>query len=150
MSGPSSTIGHCVEDPDQASVLSFDELSWLRGNSPAWRLLCADNAALVLSFLDQVFVTGNVRSISVTELAGRLDDELYALNARLGGDGVPKFPKPAKAYLDDWAAPDAGWLRKYYPEGSDEPHFDATRPWRRRCDGSGRCKNDHSWAPNHG
>jgi hypothetical protein len=107
-------------------VLSFDELSWLRGNSPAWRLLCADNAALVLSFLDQVFVTGNVRSISVTELAGRLDDELYALNARLGGDGVPKFPKPAKAYLDDWAAPDAGWLRKYYPEGSDEPHLDAT------------------------
>ncbi len=89
-------------------MLSFDELSWLRGNSPAWRLLCADNAALVLSFLDQVFVTGNVRSISATELASRLDDELYALNERLGGDGVPKFGKSAKAYLDHWAAPDAG------------------------------------------
>src|SRR5205814_366046 len=36
------------------------------------------------------------------------------------------FPKPPKAYLDDWAAPEAGWLRKYYPEGSDEPHFDVT------------------------
>ncbi len=36
------------------------------------------------------------------------------------------FPKPARAYLDDWAAPESGWLRKYYPEGSDEPHFDAT------------------------
>jgi len=36
------------------------------------------------------------------------------------------FPKPAKAYLDDWAAPEAGWLRKYYPDSSDEPHFDAT------------------------
>ena len=36
------------------------------------------------------------------------------------------FPKPARAYLDDWAAAESGWLRKYYPEGSDEPHFDAT------------------------
>ena len=35
-------------------------------------------------------------------------------------------PRPAKAYLDDWAAPEAGWLRKYYPEGTDEPHVDVT------------------------
>jgi flagellar motility protein MotE (MotC chaperone) len=110
-------------------VLSFDEIDWLRGNSPAWRLLCADNAPLILSFLYRVFVADNIRSISATELASRLDDELYALNERLGVGADPKhqkFPKPAKAYLDDWAAPEAGWLRKYYPEGSDEPHFDAT------------------------
>jgi hypothetical protein len=31
-----------------------------------------------------------------------------------------------RAYLDDWAAPDSGWLRKYCPDGSDEPHYDAT------------------------
>src|ERR1019366_2002250 len=31
-----------------------------------------------------------------------------------------------KAYLDDWAPPDAVLMRKYYPGGSDEPHFDAT------------------------
>jgi len=115
-----------AEDLGERGVLSFDELGWLRGNSPAWRLLCADNAALVLSFLDRVFVTGNVRSISASELASKLDDELYALNERLSADGVPKFPKSARAYLDDWAAPDAAWLRKYYPEGSDEPYFDAT------------------------
>lgn len=104
-------------------MLSFDEISWLRGNSPAWRLLSADNAPLILSFLNQVFVAGNARSISAADLASRLDDELYALNERLGERA---FPKTAKAYLDDWAAPGAGWLRKYYPEGSDEPHFDAT------------------------
>ncbi len=40
------------------------------------------------------------------------------------GEGA--YPKPAKAYLDDWAATDAGWLRKFYPPGSDEPHYDAT------------------------
>src|SRR5580700_4271880 len=105
-----------------ASGVSFDEIAWLRANSPAWRLLRADNAPLVLSFLNQVFVEENVRSMPATELAGRLDDELYALN-----QGTPKgFPKPAKAYLDDWASPESGWLRKYYPEGTDEPHFDAT------------------------
>jgi flagellar motility protein MotE (MotC chaperone) len=101
---------------------SFDEIAWLRAHSPAWRLLRAENAPLVLSFLDRVFVAGNVRTISASELESRLDDELYALNER-----QPRsFPKPARAYLDDWAHPDAGWLRKYYPEGSDEPHFDAT------------------------
>src|SRR5271165_164582 len=105
-------------------VMSFDEVAWLRDNSPAWRLLRADHAPLVLSFLHQVFVTENVRSISATELASRLDDELYALNER-GGE-PKKFPRPAKAYLDDWAAPEAGWLRKYYPEGTDEPHVDVT------------------------
>jgi hypothetical protein len=104
------------------SVARFDELAWLRDNSPAWRLLRADNAPLVLSFLHQVFVAENVRSIPAAELASRLDDELYALNER----EPRRFPKPAKAYIDDWAAPEAGWLRKYYPEGTDEPHVDAT------------------------
>jgi hypothetical protein len=80
------------------------------------------NAPLVLSFLHQVFVEENVRSIPAAELASRLDDELYALNERSGG----VFPRPARAYLDDWAAAEAGWLRKYYPDGSDEPHYDAT------------------------
>ena len=64
----------------------------------------------------------NVRSIPASELAGRLDDELFALNERTPGS----FPKQARAYLDDWASPQSGWLRKYYPEGTDEPHFDAT------------------------
>jgi hypothetical protein len=114
---------HHGQDRDRLTVVGFDEISWLRGNSPAWRLLRAENAPLVLSFLDQVFVAENMRSIPATELANRLDDELYSLNERLGEHA---FPKPAKAYLDDWAAPEAGWLRKYYPEGSDEPHFDVT------------------------
>lgn len=103
--------------------MDFDELDLLRRNDPAWKLLRADNAPLVLGFLRKVFVDDNVRSISATELISRLDDELYALNERLG-DGT--FPRSAKAYLDDWAAPENGWLRKYYPSGSDEVHFDAT------------------------
>jgi Protein of unknown function (DUF3375) len=102
--------------------MDFDEISQLRRHSPAWRLLCADNAPLILSFFERVFVEDNVRSISAADLTSRLDDELYSLNQR----HEPAFPKSAKAYLDDWAAPQVGWLRKYYPEGSDEPYFDAT------------------------
>lgn len=107
-------------------VPSLDEITWLRDNSPAWRLLRAENAPLVLSFLHQVFVADNLRSISATELASRLDDELYALNQRDSDRGGRRFPKSAKAYLDDWASPDVGWLRKYYPDRTDEPHYDAT------------------------
>jgi flagellar motility protein MotE (MotC chaperone) len=86
-------------------------------------LLRADNAPLVVSFLGEVFVEGNVRGLPAGELADRLDDVLHSLNEDAD---PPRFPKAARAYLDDWAAPDAGWLRKYYPAGSDEPHFDAT------------------------
>jgi hypothetical protein len=58
----------------------------------------------------------------VGNLTDLLDDELYALNQRLG-EG--RYPKSAKAYLDDWASPGSGWLRKYYAAGEDEPQFDA-------------------------
>ena len=30
---------HHGQDPDRLTVVGFDEISWLRGNSPAWRLL---------------------------------------------------------------------------------------------------------------
>jgi hypothetical protein len=98
-------------------------VTFLREHSSAWRLLRADNAPLVLSFLHKVFVEGNARSVSATELVSRLDDELYALSERLGAG---TYPKPPHEYLNDWAKPEVGWLRKYYPAGSDEPHFDAT------------------------
>lgn len=104
-------------------TIDFDQTEWLRRTNVAWRLLRADNAAVVISFLGRVFVEENVRSISGVELTVRLEEELFALNERLGAG---TFPRSAKAYLDDWAHPEVGWLRKYYPPGSDEVHFDAT------------------------
>jgi flagellar motility protein MotE (MotC chaperone) len=62
---------------------------------------------------------------SAATLISELDDELYALNARLGED---VFPRTAQAYLDEWASPEKGWLRKYYPAGTDEAHYDVTPP----------------------
>ncbi|MFE0188110.1 DUF3375 family protein [Streptomyces sp. NPDC058989] len=103
--------------------LDYDHLVALRKQSAAWRLLTAGNAALMLSFFNKVFVEQGARSIAGTELVERLDDELFALNERLGQGA---FPKSAKAYLDDWSVPENGWLRKCYPPDSDEPHYDAT------------------------
>jgi len=102
-------------------TLHYDEVEHLRRSSAAWSLLRASNAALVLSFLSSAFVEANASNLPSSTLAAALDDQLFALNQRLG-DGT--FPKAAGAYLDDWASPDHGWLRKHYPQGSDEPHYD--------------------------
>jgi hypothetical protein len=103
--------------------MEYDDVAALQRHNAAWRLLRADHAPLIVSFLGEVFVEGNVRGIPAGDLTDRLDDVLYALNEGLD---PPRFTKAARAYLDDWAGPETGWLRKYYPAGSDEPHFDAT------------------------
>ena len=103
--------------------LDFPTLDLLRHSHPAWRLLRSDHAPLVASFLHRAFVVPNVRVMAQADLAEALEDELFGLRQRLGTDA---FPKPALDYLNDWAANDKGWLRKFYPQGSDEPHFDLT------------------------
>jgi hypothetical protein len=103
--------------------MRFEDLDVLRRGHAAWRLLRAEHVPFVLGFLGGVFIEDNVRTIAETELTSRLDDELYDLDNRLGAG---TFPKSAKAYLDDWSAPDVGWLRKYYPPDTDEAHYDAT------------------------
>lgn len=96
----------------------------LRERHPAWRLLRAGNAPLVLAFLGRFFVEDNNGATSAPVLAAALDDQLYALNA--AEPTAPRYPKAAVEYLDDWAHTDAGWLRRFYPLGSDEVHYDAT------------------------
>jgi flagellar motility protein MotE (MotC chaperone) len=102
---------------------NYETLDQLRQRHPAWRLLCSDHAPLIASFLQRVFTAPNERVIAQADLAEALEDELFALRERLGED---KFPKAALDYLNDWAANGKGWLRKFYPPNSDEPHFDLT------------------------
>lgn len=104
-------------------TLDFATLDTLRTHHPAWRLLRSDHASLVASFLHRVFVAPNVRVMAAADLAESLEDELYALRLHLGETA---FPKPALDYLNDWAAPDKGWLRKFYRPGTDEAQFDLT------------------------
>ena len=103
--------------------LDYATLDALRSHHPAWRLLRSDHAPLVVSFLQRVFVVPNVRAIAAADLAETLEDELYALRLYVGESA---FPKPALEYLNDWAAPDKGWLRKFYRPGTDEAQFDLT------------------------
>lgn len=105
--------------------MDFDTLNALRAHHPAWRLLCSDHASLVASFLHRVFVVHNVRVMAAADLAEALEDELFSLRQHLGETA---FPKPALDYLNEWAAPDKGWLRKFYQTGTDEAQFDLTPP----------------------
>src|SRR5215813_9880888 len=103
--------------------MDFETLDRLRQSHPAWRLLRADHAPLIASFLHRTYVKPNVRSLAESELALRLEDYLFNLRRDLGEDS---FPRAAGAYLEDWASDRHGWLRKYYAEDSDEPVFDIT------------------------
>ena len=83
----------------------------------------ADHAPLIASFLQRVFVEPNVRVMAQSALVEALEDTLFGLREQLGEQA---FPKGASEYLNDWAAPERGWLRKFYPPASDEVHFDLT------------------------
>jgi hypothetical protein len=104
-------------------LVDYGTLEALRRNHPGWRLLAADHAPLVVSFLYRTFIRPNLRSIAQPELASRLEDYLYHLREQLGEDS---FPRSADRYLDDWASDAQAWLRKFYPADSDEAHFDVT------------------------
>ena len=98
--------------------LDYTTLELLRQSHPTWRLLRSDHAALIASFLQRVFIEPNLRVMAQADLGEALEDELFALRQQLGADA---FPKPAIQYLNDWAAAERGWLRKFYRQGSDEP-----------------------------
>ena len=103
--------------------MDFETLESLRKHNPAWRLLLADHAPLVISVLHQSFIEPNLRSQSQQALVARLEDQLYRLRAIRGSAA---FPRSAQEYINDWASDERGWLRKYYPPNEDEPHYDLT------------------------
>lgn len=125
MSSPSST---------RAPALSHASLELLRRVNPSLRLLIADNAALVISFLHRVFISQNVRSVPGPELAALLEDDLHGLRDQHGSD---RYPRAAADYLDEWADENHRWLRKYYPLGTDEPAFDLTPATERSSSSAG-------------
>ena len=103
--------------------MDFATLSTLRKAHPAWRLLMADHAPLIAGFLHRVFIVPNARVMAQEDLVSKLEDELFHLRETAG---MESFARGASDYLDDWAQNDKGWLRKFYPPGSDDAHFDLT------------------------
>lgn len=103
--------------------MDYGTLYILRERNPAWRLLTSPHAPLVVSFLHRVFVAPNVRAMNEADLSEALQDELFALHEHSGEEA---YPKEAREYLNDWAAPDKAWLRKFYKPGTDEAQYDLT------------------------
>lgn len=105
------------------SDLDYDYLLQLKQGHPTLRLLAADNAPLIVSFLYLQFVKPNRRAIAWSDLVSALEDYLYHLR---GIHGEALHPKSAKQYLTDWSEGQTPFLRRYYTERSDEPELDLT------------------------
>ncbi|MAS10383.1 DUF3375 domain-containing protein [Salinisphaera sp.] len=101
--------------------MDFDQLQYLRRQHPAWRLLAADHAPLIVGFLHHTFIAPNIRAVGEAGLVAALDDYLFAIH---NAAGETVFPKASRDYLADWTADERAWLRRYYPPDSDEAHFD--------------------------
>lgn len=109
------------------ALVEYATIAALRERHPAWRLLRAGNSTLILSFLGAFFVEANRGACSASELAAALDDHLHAVNTEIPTEGgEERFRKEPRAYLEDWAATDAAFLRRFYPPGDDEVHYEVT------------------------
>ncbi|PAY22177.1 hypothetical protein CEY15_15030 [Dietzia natronolimnaea] len=104
--------------------MDYAAIDALRERHPAWRMLRATHAPLLLSFLGRFFVEEGHGASPEGEIIDALDDELYLRN---GEDPEnPRFKRDAADYLAEWASTDSGFLRRFYPLGTDEIHYDAT------------------------
>lgn len=102
------------------SDFDYAYLDHLKSTNPSLKLISADSAPLILSFVHQIFIQGDRDSITQTDITSRLSDFLFTINSSYREDTYPQAPKK---YLEDWA--NAGFLRKFY-SGSDEPLFEPT------------------------
>ncbi len=102
--------------------MDHDILDRLRQSHPAWRLLVADHAPLVVSFFVLAFIKPNRRAIPASEVTAQLDAYLDQLRETYRD----RYPRSAREYLEDWAAPNRAFLRKYYPKSGSDAEFDLT------------------------
>lgn len=102
--------------------MTYEEISQLLKSHTSIRLLKADHAPLIISFLFSAFKEGisnqEEGGVKEKELADHLSDRLYVLN-----DSEKRYPKSPADYLTDWA--NAGFLRKF-PGKTDEFVYELT------------------------
>ena len=60
--------------------MDYQQLYAQRRSHPAWRLLAADHAPMIASFLRHVFVVPNVRTITRQQPVSQLDNHLYQMH----------------------------------------------------------------------
>lgn len=87
-------------------------------SQPLWKLLAADNAPIILSILQELFLE-NAKILSSSALKERVAREIEQLQAS-GED----LPQTAPAYISDWLA--KGWLTRRFPIGAVEEEYELT------------------------
>ncbi|MBO0981979.1 DUF3375 family protein, partial [Microbacterium sp. SD291] len=102
--------------------MDHDEIEQLAQRHGAWRLLRKANAPLILSFLGTHLLEANRGAVGQSELISLLDDHLYAIHQ----SDPNRYSRAPAEYLEEWAASDDGWLRRFYPTRADEIHYEAT------------------------
>jgi len=98
--------------------MTFDRIRQLLTINTTVKMITADNAPLIISFLFNSFKQMQNNTISEDVLILQLDDFLFVINK-----SEIRYPKKPKEYLTDWA--NAGFLRKY-PLKNDEFFFELT------------------------
>jgi len=93
--------------------VDHDYVTSLLRHHPGWRLLRAGNAAFVATVLHRVLVAESARTVGEPTLLEAVDDELYRQRQR----DPEALPRSAKEYVTEWASPEKGWLRSFYPAG---------------------------------
>lgn len=102
--------------------MDYDQLAYDLQHAPGIRLLKADHAALIISFLHRRFKHEQRIAISLPELAEHLADTLEALNEQTPGS----YPRPAHSYLTEWADEHHRFIRITTPANSDIPLVELT------------------------
>jgi hypothetical protein len=102
--------------------MTFEKIYQLLKLNTTVKLITADNAPLIISFLFKSFKQNQSNTVSNTvlerDLVTLLTDFLFVVN-----QDESQFPRKPKEYLTDWT--NAGFLRKY-PSNNDEFVFELT------------------------
>ncbi len=102
--------------------MDYDQLAYDLQQAPGVRLLKADHAALIISFLHRQFKREQRVAVPLPELAERLAATLEALNEQEPGG----YPRPAHSYLTEWADERHRFIRITTPASSDTPLVELT------------------------
>ncbi|MBE0624060.1 MAG: DUF3375 family protein [Burkholderiales bacterium] len=65
----------------------------------------------------------NCRAIPAPELTAQLDAYLDQISETHGAE---RYPRSARQYLEDWAAPERAYLRKYHAKSGEDADFELT------------------------
>ncbi|MPQ99597.1 DUF3375 family protein [Modestobacter sp. I12A-02628] len=108
-------------------VQQHDDLLAQRRNHSAWKLLVADNAPLVIGFLDRVFLTPNVRQLPGPELTEALEDHLHPLR----GATRPRTRRPPRRTWRTGPTPATAGCAGSTRRAATSPTTRRPRRWRR-------------------